>query len=103
LILVSSLFALVIYLLKLFLWAVVLSWIVSLLISFGVLDTRNRLVWSISDFLYRVTDPVIRPVRNVLPTLGGIDFSPMVVLLVIQFILIPLVIQIEVSTGVIAY
>jgi YggT family protein len=103
LILVSSLFALVIYLLRLLMWAVVLSWIVSLLISFGVLDTRNRLVWSVSDFLYRVTDPVIRPIRNVLPTLGGIDFSPMVVLLVIQFILIPLVIQIEVSTGVIAY
>ncbi len=102
-ILVSSLFALVIYLLRLLMWAVVLSWIVSLLISFGVLDTRNRLVWSVSDFLYRVTDPVIRPIRNVLPTLGGIDFSPMVVLLVIQFILIPLVIQIEVSTGVIAY
>jgi YggT family protein len=103
LILVSSLFALVIYLLRLFMWAVIASWIVSLLISFGVLDTRNRLVWSVSDFLYRVTDPAIRPIRNVLPTLGGIDFSPMVLLLVIQFILIPLVIQIEVSTGVIAY
>jgi YggT family protein len=101
--LVTILFQLLDQVLGLYWWAVILAAVMSNLIAFGVLDTRNRLVWSISDFLYRVTDPVIRPVRNVLPTLGGIDFSPMVVLLVIQFILIPLVIQIEVSTGVIAY
>ncbi len=100
---VTILFQLLDQVLGLYWWAVILAAVMSNLIAFGVLDTRNRLVWSISDFLYRVTDPVIRPVRNVLPTLGGIDFSPMVVLLVIQFILIPLVIQIEVSTGVIAY
>ena len=43
---------------------------------FGVLDTRNRIVWTIGDFLYRITEPVLRPIRNMLPNLGGIDHQP---------------------------
>ncbi|MBB3899974.1 YggT family protein [Roseococcus suduntuyensis] len=70
--------------LNLFFWAVILAAVLSLLVGFGVLDTRNRLVWTLSDFFYRVTEPVLRPVRNRLPNLGGIDLSPLVVLLLIQ-------------------
>ncbi len=53
------------------------------LIAFGVVDTRNRLVWTISDVLYRVTEPALRRIRAVLPSLGGIDLSPLVLLLLI--------------------
>lgn len=70
--------------LNLFFWAVIIAAVLSLLVGFGVLDTRNRLVWTLSDFFYRVTEPVLRPVRNRLPNLGGIDISPLVVLLLIQ-------------------
>jgi YggT family protein len=70
--------------LNLFFWAIIIAAILSLLVSFGVLDTRNRLVWTLSDFFYRVTEPALRPVRNRLPQLGGIDISPLVVLLLIQ-------------------
>jgi YggT family protein len=70
--------------LNLFFWAIIIAAILSLLVNFGVLDTRNRLVWTLSDFFYRVTEPVLRPVRNRLPHLGGIDISPLVVLLLIQ-------------------
>ncbi|HEV7455711.1 MAG TPA: YggT family protein [Roseococcus sp.] len=70
--------------LNLFFWAVIIAAVLSLLVGFGVLDTRNRLVWTLSDFFYRVTEPVMRPVRNRLPNLGGIDISPLVVLLLIQ-------------------
>jgi len=70
--------------LNLFFWAIIIAAIMSLLVSFGVLDTRNRLVWTLSDFFFRVTEPVLRPVRNRLPQLGGIDISPLVVLLLIQ-------------------
>jgi len=103
LILLTNLFSLVIYVLDLFCWALILSAIISTLISFGVLDTRNRFVWTVSDFLYRVTEPVVRPVRNVLPNLGGIDLSPLAVLLLIRFVVIPLVLQIELSVGVPIY
>ena len=94
-ILVSNLFALVIYVLNLFCWALILSAIISTLITFGVLDTRNRFVWTVSDFLYRVTEPVVRPIRSVLPNLGGIDLSPWAVILLIKFVVVPLILQIE--------
>jgi YggT family protein len=64
--------------------------VVSLLASFGVLDTRNRLVWSVGDVLYRVTEPVLRPVRNVMPSFGNIDLSPLVVILLLQYVARPL-------------
>ena len=77
-------FQLIYYVVNLFKWAVILSAVFSILASFGVLDTRNRLVWTIGDFLYRVTDPVLRPIRNMLPNFGGIDISPWVVVVLIQ-------------------
>jgi YggT family protein len=48
-----------------------------------VLDTRNRLVWTIGDFLYRITEPALRPIRNFLPNFGGLDISPMILILLI--------------------
>lgn len=76
--------------LSLYGWAILLAALCSLLVSFGVLDTRNRMVWTIGDFLYRVTDPVLRPVRNIMPNFGNIDISPIVVLLLIQYAIRPL-------------
>jgi YggT family protein len=87
---ISALFELLYYVINLFKWAVILAAIFSLLAAFGVLDTRNRVVWTIGDFLYRVTEPVLRPVRNLLPNFGGIDLSPWVVVVVIQIVIIPL-------------
>ena len=49
-----------------------------------VLDSRNRLVWTISDFFCRVTEPVLRPIRRFLPNLGGVDLSPLVLILLLQ-------------------
>ena len=64
-------------------WAVLLAVIVQMLIQFGVLDTRNRMVWTVSDFLYRVTEPLFGRIRRVLPNFGPVDLSPLVVLLLI--------------------
>ncbi len=74
----------------LFVWALILSAIFSTLASFGVLDTRNRLVWTIGDFLTRVTEPILRPIRNVLPNFGNIDVSPIVAILLLQYVARPL-------------
>ena len=79
-----ALFWLVDRLLSLYIWAVILSALFSILTSFGVLDTRNRLVWTIGDFLYRITEPALRPIRNLLPNLGGIDISPIILILLLQ-------------------
>ena len=64
-------------------WAVILAVVVQLLVSFNVLDTRNRFVWTIADFLYRLTEPLFGRVRRFLPSFGAIDLSPLVVLLLI--------------------
>ena len=81
---IRTLFWFVDELLNLYIWAVILAAIFSMLAAFGVLDTRNRIVWSIGDFLYRLTEPALRPIRNFLPDLGGIDISPVIVLLLLQ-------------------
>ena len=69
--------------LSLYKWAVILSALFSMLVSFGVLDTRNRAVWTIGDFLYRITEPALRPIRNLMPNTGGLDLSPIVLIFAI--------------------
>ena len=69
--------------LSLYKWAVILAAVMSTLVSFGVLDTRNRLVWTIGDFLYRITEPALRPIRNSIPIFGGIDISPIILIFAI--------------------
>ena len=81
---IRTLFWLLDELLNLYIWAVILAAIFSTLASFGILDTRNRVVWSIGDFLHRVTEPALRPIRNILPSLGSIDISPIILLLLLQ-------------------
>lgn len=89
---ITALFVLLNLVLAIFKWAIILAALFSILTAFGVLDGRNRLVWTIGDFLYRFTDPVLRPIRNVLPNFGGIDISPWVAVIliyVIQAVLLP--------------
>ena len=70
-------------LLSLYRWAVILAAVFSMLVSFGVLDTRNRLVWTIGDFLYRITEPALRPLRRFVPNVGNIDITPIVLLVIL--------------------
>ncbi|MFN6955506.1 MAG: YggT family protein [Acetobacteraceae bacterium] len=81
--LLDALFYILSALLDLFWWAVILAVVMNLLVSFQVLDTRNRFVWTVGDFLHRVTEPALRPIRRRLPNLGGIDLSPLVLLILI--------------------
>jgi YggT family protein len=83
---ITILFNLAIWIVNLYKWAVIIAAILSMLTSFGVLDTRNHIVWMINDFFYRITEPALRPIRNMLPNFGGIDLSPWV--LVILLILV---------------
>ena len=92
--LTSIVFTVLFTLLKLFTWAIILSAIVSTLIAFNVLDTRNRMVWTIADFLYRITEPALRPIRAVLPSLGGVDLSPLVALLLLQLVVAPVLTEV---------
>jgi YggT family protein len=74
------------YLLTLYVWILIASAVMSWLIAFNVVNPYNQVVRTIGEFLYRITDPVLRPIRNVLPNLGGIDISPVILILIIFFI-----------------
>jgi len=80
---ITILYQIVEELLSLYRWVVILAVIFSLLSSFGVLDTRNRVVWTIGDVLYRLTEPLLRPIRKFIPNFGNIDISPIVLLVLI--------------------
>ncbi|MCX5496088.1 YggT family protein [Kaistia dalseonensis] len=67
--------------LNLYWWIVIASAIFSWLYAFGVVNPRNQVVSSIGNFLYQATEPVLRPIRRVVPTLGAIDISPVILLL----------------------
>ena len=67
-------------------WLVILSAILSWLYAFNVVNSRNQFVDAIGNFLYRTTEPLYRPIRRFLPNLGGLDLSPLVLLLAIFFI-----------------
>jgi YggT family protein len=75
-------------------WAIVATAILSWLFAFDVINRRNQAVYQIATVLDRVTDPVLRPFRRLIPMIGGVDISPIVVLLLIsgiqQYVLWPL-------------
>ncbi len=72
--------------LQLYTYLIVASAILSWLVAFNVVNTRNDFVRSIGRFLDAVTEPVLRPIRNILPNLGGVDISPIILILLIIFI-----------------
>jgi YggT family protein len=72
--------------LDLYVWIVIASAIVSWLVAFNVINVRNDFVRAIWNFLYQITEPALRPIRNLLPNLGGIDVAPIILLLGIFFI-----------------
>jgi YggT family protein len=72
--------------LQLYIWILIAAAVLSWLVAFNVVNTRNPVVASVGEFLYRITEPLLRPIRNALPNLGGIDISPVVLILIIIFI-----------------
>jgi YggT family protein len=74
------------YLLTIYVYIVIAMAILSWLIAFNVVNTRNPVVRMIAELLYRLTEPALRPIRNLLPNMGGIDISPIILFLIIIFI-----------------
>jgi YggT family protein len=69
-----------------FIWLLIAQAILSWLVAFGIVNRYNRVVTTIGDFLWRVTEPLLRPIRRILPDLGGIDISPIILILVLWFL-----------------
>ncbi|TAJ24421.1 MAG: YggT family protein [Reyranella sp.] len=67
-------------------WIVIASAIMSWLVAFGVVNVRNQFIRVVVDLLFRLTEPVLRPIRRILPNLGGVDISPVILLLGLFFV-----------------
>ena len=81
-----AIFYLALQILKLYSYVVIANVVISWLVSFNVLNTQNRFVYSILELTYRLTDPFLRRIRAFLPNLGNLDISPIILLLLIWFI-----------------
>jgi YggT family protein len=72
--------------LSIYTWIIIASAIFSWLYAFNVVNSHNQFVGMIGEFLYKATEPALRPIRRILPDLGGLDISPIVLLLIIFFV-----------------
>jgi YggT family protein len=82
----QSLAVLIYTVIDIYTWIVIAAAIMSWLVAFGVVNVRNQFIRIIVDLLYRLTEPVLRPIRRILPNLGGVDISPVVLLLGLFFL-----------------
>ncbi|MGH6995155.1 MAG: YggT family protein, partial [Stellaceae bacterium] len=73
-------------LIEIYWWVVIVAAVFSWLIAFGIIDTRNHVVRTVAGFLYRVTEPVLRPIQRIIPSFGGIDISPVILLVILKLI-----------------
>ena len=81
-----ALFNLIATVISIYIYVLVASAILSWLVAFNVLNTSNRFVYMVGDFLYRITEPALRPIRRFVPLLGGVDISPVVLILLLVFL-----------------
>jgi YggT family protein len=71
---------------SIYIWLLIAQAILSWLVGFGIVNRYNRVVTTVGDFLWRITEPLLRPIRRILPDLGGIDISPVILILLLWFL-----------------
>ncbi len=81
----NSLVILISQIIELYIWLLIIQAILSWLISFGIVNTQSTFVNMIGNFLYKITDPLLRPIKKVLPDFAGIDISPVILIILLIF------------------
>lgn len=81
----NSLIILISQITELFIWLLIIQAIMSWLINFGIINTQSNFVNMIGSFLYKVTEPLLRPIRKLLPEFGGVDISPVILIMLLIF------------------
>ncbi len=72
--------------LDLYMWVVIISVVLNWLVAFNVINTSNRFVYMVGDFTHRATEPALGRIRRYIPNLGGMDISPVVLILLLIFV-----------------
>ena len=68
-----------------YIWLLIAQAILSWLVAFSIVNTQNKLIYLIGDFLYKITEPALKPIRKLLPDFGGIDISPVILIIILIF------------------
>jgi YggT family protein len=71
------------HVINIYIWLLIISVVMSWLVSFNIINTSNRFVYMVGDFLNRITEPLLAPIRRFLPFMGGLDISPVVLILLL--------------------
>jgi YggT family protein len=71
------------HVINIYIWLLIISVVMSWLVHFNIINTGSRLVYMLGDFLYRITEPLLAPIRRFLPFMGGLDISPVVLILLL--------------------
>ena len=82
----KSIFILLDSVITIYLWIIIINAILSWLVSFNVLNTQNKFVFSVLDVTYKLTDPALNKIRRFIPTFGSIDISPVILILFLMFL-----------------
>ncbi len=82
----KSIFILLDNVIYIYLWIIIINAVLSWLVSFNILNTQNRFVFSVLDITYRLTDPALNKIRRFIPTFGSIDISPIILILILMFL-----------------
>ncbi|MDA0870207.1 MAG: YggT family protein [Proteobacteria bacterium] len=82
----KSVFILLDSLFQLYLWVVIINAVLSWLVAFNIINTSNRFVYRLIELSYNLTEPLLRKIRNVVPIIAGIDFSPVILILLLIFL-----------------
>jgi len=83
---IAALLEVIYAVLDFYIWALIIGAVLSWLVAFGVVNPHNRLVHVVGDFINRITEPLLAPIRRALPNMGGLDLSPMVLIFAVYFI-----------------
>ena len=81
----NSLVILISQIIELYIWLLIIQAILSWLISFGIVNTQSTFVNMIGNFLYKITDPLLRPIKRILPDFAGVDISPVILIILLIF------------------
>jgi len=82
----GPLFRALLIVIELYMWVIIIGVILSWLVAFNVINTQNRFVYMVGDFTHRATEPLLGPIRRALPNFGGLDISPLVLILGLIFL-----------------
>ena len=85
-VLLIPLYDVITFVIRLYIWALIVMAVTSWLVAFNVVNTRNRFVYTVIDVLARITEPALRPIRRIMPDMGGLDISPVILILILYFV-----------------